>query len=245
MTINVGTNTTTELKASSSTPTVGEAVTYTATVTPVPTSGTIAFEDEGKAISGCGTQTVNTTTGKATCEQTYGTPGVHPITAAYSGSTDTLYTPSSTSGATTITVRTATTTGLKASNSTPKVGEAVTYTATVAPVPTSGTVAFEDEGTPIGGCETQTVNTSTGKATCEQTYASRRQPLHHGRLLRLNRHPLQTLHHQRRHDDHRAGAPESAEPGNAERPVVDAAFPDAPRSDGRAAGRLGQAGRRA
>ena len=72
-----------------------------------------------------------------------------------------------------MTVRTATTTQLKASASTPFVGETVTYTATVAPLPTSGTIAFEDGGKSISGCETRTVNTSTGKATCEQTYTSR------------------------------------------------------------------------
>ena len=99
-------------------------------------------------------------------------------------------------------MRSPTTTELKASSSTPEVGETVTYTSTVSPVPDGGTVAFEDEGSPISGCETQTVNTTTGKATCEQTYDTTGTRCH-SRILRLHRHPLHTIQHQRSHDDHR------------------------------------------
>ena len=150
---------------------MGETVTYTATVSPAPDGGTVAFEDEGTPISGCEAQTVDTTSGEATCETEYAGPGVEHVTAEYSGSPDQIY-PAAASSAREVTVRTPTTTELETSSSTPEVGETVTYTATVAPVPTSGTIAFEDKGTPISGCETQTVNTSTGKATCEQSYVS-------------------------------------------------------------------------
>ena len=144
-------------------------VTYTATVTPVPDGGTVAFKDGGTPIIGCETQAVNTTTGIATCETSFSTAGFHTITASFSGSTDTVYKPS-TSSATVATVQTETSTRLKVSTFLPVAGGSVTYTATVTPAPDGGTVAFKDAGTPISGCATQPVNTTTGIATCETSY---------------------------------------------------------------------------
>ncbi len=164
-------STTITLDASSAHPAVGSSVTYTATVSPVPTSGTVKFTDGGTAISQCSAQSVNTTTGEATCEITYGTPGVHTIAAEYSGSTDTVYAPL-TSSSETVVATDATTTVLADSTGTPPVGSPVTYTATVSPVPNSGTVAFTDGGTTISQCSAQLVNTSTGEATCEITYGT-------------------------------------------------------------------------
>ena len=157
------TPTTTELEASPSTLLAGETVTYTATVTPAPDSGTVAFKEGGTPITGCETQAVNVTTGIATCETTYATPGVREATASFSG--DTLYKSSSSSPATKTTVQTDTSTRLEASATRSK-NEPVTYTATVTPDPDGGTVAFKDGGTPITGCATQAVNTTTGIATC-------------------------------------------------------------------------------
>ncbi len=150
---------------------VGETVTYTATVSPVPTNGTVSFEDEGSAIPGCWAAPVSATTGEADCEAEPEEAGIDVVTARYSGSSDQIYA-AATSNTREVTVRTATTTQLKDSTSTPTVGETVTYTATVAPVPTGGTIAFEDAGKPVSGCEAQTVNAGTGKAVCEQTYDS-------------------------------------------------------------------------
>ncbi len=42
------------------------------------------------------------------------------------------------------------------------VNQQVTYTATIAPVPNGGTVAFNDGGTSISGCSSQAVSTSSG-----------------------------------------------------------------------------------
>jgi hypothetical protein len=71
---------------SSANPSVaGEQVTYTATVSPAPDGGTVAFADGGTTIAGCGAQPVDTSTGKATCQVTYDSTGAHAITAAYSG----------------------------------------------------------------------------------------------------------------------------------------------------------------
>ncbi len=165
------TATTTALSASSNAPAIGSPVTYTATVSPAPNSGTVKFTDGGTTISGCSAQTVNTTTGKATCEVTYGTAGIHKIVAEYSGSTDTSY-QSSVSATKEITATASTTTTLTASSNSPAINTPVTYTATISPVPNSGTVAFTDNGTTISQCSAQTVNTSTGKATCEVTYGA-------------------------------------------------------------------------
>jgi hypothetical protein len=51
-------------------------------------------------------------------------------------------------------------------------GQTVTYTASVAPIPDGGTVAFAELGTPIPGCEAVAVNSSHGSAACPVAYAS-------------------------------------------------------------------------
>ena len=73
--------------ASSVSPSVsGQPVTYTATVSPAPDGGTVAFTDNGSPIIGCAAQPVDTSTGQATCQTTPSTTGAHNIVAAYSGS---------------------------------------------------------------------------------------------------------------------------------------------------------------
>ena len=66
---------------------VGAQVTYTATVSPAPDGGTMAFKDGATTITGCGAQAINAATGRATCQVTYSAPGTHSITAVYSGNT--------------------------------------------------------------------------------------------------------------------------------------------------------------
>ena len=68
--------------------TVGGPVTYHATVSPAPVGGAVKFSDAGITIAGCGHRSVNASTGRATCHVTYGAPGSHLITAAYSGDAD-------------------------------------------------------------------------------------------------------------------------------------------------------------
>ena len=101
--------------ASSETPAIGEPVTYTATVSPVPTSGTVAFEEGGLPISGCGVQTVSTTTGKASCTTEYHAAGTHGVTGRYSGSLDTVYRGATSAETQTVTPSAATTTSPEAS----------------------------------------------------------------------------------------------------------------------------------
>ena len=62
---------------------------------------------------------------------------------------------------------TVTATGLASSDSPSATGQSVTFTATVAPAPDGGTVAFEADGTPLSGCTASAVDPATGKATCE------------------------------------------------------------------------------
>ncbi|MGB9483430.1 MAG: Ig-like domain-containing protein [Candidatus Dormiibacterota bacterium] len=80
--------TTTTLQSSHNPATVGQAVTYTATVspTPNPSGGTVDFADAGTTISGCGSVTLSG--GTAACTATYATPDTHQITATYSGDVD-------------------------------------------------------------------------------------------------------------------------------------------------------------
>jgi hypothetical protein len=60
------TATATALASSPDPSAAGKAVTYTATVSPAPDGGTVAFTDGTTAIPGCGAQPVSSTTGQAT-----------------------------------------------------------------------------------------------------------------------------------------------------------------------------------
>jgi hypothetical protein len=164
------TSTTTTVASSANPSMAGQPVTYTATVSPVPDGGTMAFSDNGSPITGCGAQPVDASNGTATCQvPTYTGAGRHVITATYSGhaaygsSTDSLTEAISDAA-------TSTTTTITSSANPSIAGYAVTYTATVSPLPDGGTVAFTDGGTPITGCGAQPVDTSTGMATCQVTY---------------------------------------------------------------------------
>jgi outer membrane protein assembly factor BamB len=83
------------LSSSANPAAVGQTVTLTATVSPTPDAGTVAFTDGGAAIPGCGAVAVNPITPQATCMTSFGTTGQHPIVATYSG--DAYYTGSSAS----------------------------------------------------------------------------------------------------------------------------------------------------
>jgi hypothetical protein len=159
------------LVASSEAVAVGQSVTFTATVSPAPSGGTVAFEEAGTPISGCATQAVSTSTGIATCTTEYTSPSGHTVEGLYSGSADTVYR-GAISAPTQVVATDATGITLAASSTSPAVGSTVTYTATVSPAPTSGTVSFYDAGTGISGCGTQGINTNTGVATCEVKYTA-------------------------------------------------------------------------
>ena len=91
-----GTQTAVSVASSANPATVGVPVTYTATVTPTPDGGTVAFFDYDGEIPGCGDQPVSPVTGTATCTQTYraatGAVSAYNITASFLG--DAAYTES-------------------------------------------------------------------------------------------------------------------------------------------------------
>ncbi|MGB6744283.1 MAG: Ig-like domain repeat protein, partial [Terracidiphilus sp.] len=165
---------------SPTTPTVDESVTITATVAPgtgsviVPFAGTMAFYVGGTAISACAAQTVNTTTGAASCTDAAGlAAGSQNITAAYNTG-DANYSASAQSANFPVTVSKAATkvTVTSVAPSAPTVDQTPTISATVAPSsgtsvgPFAGTMSFSVGGAAITGCTAQAVNTSTGVATC-------------------------------------------------------------------------------
>ena len=85
VTYSFGTSTTTTLAGSPNPSIVGASVTYTATVSPVPDGGTVAFSDGGSAIAACGSQPIDASTGTATCQVPVGAVGSRSIVATFIG----------------------------------------------------------------------------------------------------------------------------------------------------------------
>jgi LPXTG-site transpeptidase (sortase) family protein len=80
-------STTTTLSSSVSFSYVGDPVTFTSTTSPSPDGGTVRFTDNGTTITGCNTQSINTS-GVATCTTSALAYGSHMIRAAYSGNSN-------------------------------------------------------------------------------------------------------------------------------------------------------------
>ncbi|GAA1980087.1 hypothetical protein GCM10009777_11900 [Microbacterium pumilum] len=150
LTFTTASPTTTTLTSDVNPSAVGQAVTFTATVTsggaPV-TTGTVAFSDGGTPL---GANVPVDAAGTATFTTSALTAGTHPITATYAGTP--AYT-TSTGNLDQVVEANATSTVLVSDVNPSAVGQAVTFTATVtsggAPV-TTGTVAFSDGGTTLG-----------------------------------------------------------------------------------------------
>ena len=167
------TTTATVVTTSANNTPAGQAVTYTATVTPTSApfaiGGTVTFQDGGTTITGCAAQPVasGASSATATCTPAASalTVGAHAITAVYSGTTSYA---TSTSPAFTQTVVQGTTTTTVASSANPtSAGLGLTYTATVAITGGSafapgGTVAFTDGSSIL--CAAAPVTSAT--ATC-------------------------------------------------------------------------------
>lgn len=169
--VNIG-STTTGVAASVNPSVTGQTVTYTATISAVAPAagtrtGTVAFQDGGVVIAGCGAKAV-AVAGTATCAVAYAGPGTHTITAVYSGDGNFA---TSTASALTQTVNLgATAVALSSSANPSSTGANVTLTANVTPAaPASGTrtgtVDFQVGGVNLAGCSAQVVPVS-GKATC-------------------------------------------------------------------------------
>lgn len=154
----------TMLAVSNTTPSVGEAVTYTATVTPqglagTEPSGSVELLDGGTPIGTCSAQplTAGLTSSTATCTVSYAAAGAHTITATYIG--DATYAGSS-STAQTVNVHAASTPGA------PPPGGG-TPTPTPPPASLTGTVTLSHFTVTVQSGGTASVPlTCTGTATC-------------------------------------------------------------------------------
>ena len=187
--------TTTVVTTSGNNSPVGQSVTYTATVTPTtapsPSPAPSAFKDNGTTITGCSAQTVSAgvSNATATCTEPAAsmTLGGHPITAVYAATTNYAASTSPTLTQTVVQGTTSTTVNSSANPTTG--GLAVTYTATV--VVTGGTAI-----TPTG---TVAFTDSLPGPCCDRAVRGGRLQRHH-RHLHRPRHPTDDRypHHHRR-----------------------------------------------
>ncbi len=141
----------------------GTTVTLTAAITPAAATGTVQFKDGTTPIG----NPVNVTNGKASGTISTLAAGSHQLTAAFTPTNATLFSPS-TSPAVTFVVNapagaTATSTALTTSPASPVAqGSTVTLTATVTPSTAAGTVQFKDGTTNVGNAVNVTNGTASG-----------------------------------------------------------------------------------
>lgn len=129
------------LAASDTAPTVGSAVTFTATIAGSSPTGNVTFLD---GVTSLGTMAVSG--GSASVSTSSLGVGAHSITASYSGDANNKL---ATSGIKTVNVFSTSTTVLAANTSTPAAGAAVTFTATVTGSSPTGNVEFKDGATTL------------------------------------------------------------------------------------------------
>jgi adhesin/invasin len=168
---------TTKLSTAPTAPVTNQQVTLIATVTSSTStapSGTVTFENGGAPIGGCANEPVSTQGAIITCVTSFAastsparlaavfTPGAGSSVAGSSAADSLVVDRDSTS--TTLSVPSA---GIV------KLGASITYTATIASTHggafETGSVAFEDGGTPIPGCASQPIGTGPA-ATCTISY---------------------------------------------------------------------------
>jgi hypothetical protein len=153
----------TALTSTANPSTLGQSVTFTATVTPTspatgtPT-GTVAFKDGATTIC----PSVTLVSGQASCTTPFSTTGTHPITGVYSGDTD--FATSTSPALNQVVNKVGTATGVTSSANPSGPGQSVTFTATVTTgsgTPT-GTVTFKDGSATL--CSA--VALAAGQASC-------------------------------------------------------------------------------
>jgi hypothetical protein len=142
----------------------GQAVTFTATVSPTDGAGTMTFRHAGQAIPGCASEPLHDNAGsyQATCTTSALPGGTDKISAAYSG--DKNYS-ASTATLSQVVNRAPTTTTLTSSLNPSTYGETVTFTATISPADGGGTMTFAANGTPIPSCTNQVLTLVSGSYT--------------------------------------------------------------------------------
>jgi hypothetical protein len=176
----VQTTSTVSLTAAPNDPVTNQGVTLVATVTSQAAAGTpsgsVAFLDNGKPISGCAQQVALSGQSVTVLCQTSFAAETAQLAATFTPAAGSLVLGSSSSGQTLAVGQATTTTALDASPRVP-VQASTTYTATVAPaadrigpLTPSGSVQFLDGGKPIPACAAQPLR--GGGATCTVKYAS-------------------------------------------------------------------------
>ena len=151
----------------------GQAVTFTATVTPTDGNGDVAFAADGSAVPllGCGNRPLAQVNGSyvATCTTSSLAAGNHAISAAYGGSFGYAASSGSLAGGQQVNGA-ATTTAVLSSPDPSTYGQAATFTATVTGSDGAGTVAFAADGSTVAlpGCASQPLIGVNGsyQATC-------------------------------------------------------------------------------
>jgi uncharacterized delta-60 repeat protein len=131
---------------------VGASIVFTATTSGTGPTGTVNFRDGLNSIPGCSAVALSGSGNAriASCTTASLGAGAHSVTAAYSGDVTNA---ASTSAALTQTVnKVASTTGIATSLTPTLAGSSVTFTATVSGSAPTGSVAFKDGSTSIGGC---------------------------------------------------------------------------------------------
>lgn len=139
--------TSTALVSSLNPSTVGQSVTFTATVTGASPSGTVQFMDGAGNLG----SPVAVSGGVAQISTSSLTAGTHPITAVYSGDANnaTSTSPAVSQAVNAVTAG-ATTTAVVSSVNPSQLGQSVTFSATVTGTNPTGSVQFLDGGTSLG-----------------------------------------------------------------------------------------------
>ncbi len=133
------------LVSSNSTPTYGDSITLTATVSNSAVTGTVTFKDGATTIG-----TASPTSGVATFSTSSLAVGTHSLSAVYGG--DSNYGAATTSSMTVTVSAIATTTALSPSVSSAASGASITLTGTISPSAATGTITFKDGTTIINTC---------------------------------------------------------------------------------------------
>jgi len=174
-----GTPTTTKLSSVPADPVTNQQVTLIATVassTAVPATGTISFVNGATPISGCANEPVTTQAPIVTCVTTFSAlTSPELVTAAFVPSAGSGLAGSTSATDSLVVGRDSTGTTLGVPNGgIVKIGADITYSATITSAHggafETGSVAFEDAGTPIPACAAQPL--AGGTATCKVSYAA-------------------------------------------------------------------------
>jgi hypothetical protein len=153
----------------------GGPVSYTVPSTPVPASGAFTMHARGTfpSITFPNAGTADLTAGNLSLTLTPLTGRGKPtVLGTFTSACTQVPGQNNVLGTIPVLVPVNATTTTVASSANPSVqGQMVTYTATVRPAGVSGSVAFNDGGTPVTGCAARSLS-SSGHATCQATYVT-------------------------------------------------------------------------